>query len=91
MLGGHIERSRSQPLRVGTGFQVLKAHKLARPFIPEFELPASKTRPQGDRWRSGKRRVSSMAELQIIIWNARTKMVDVMETNATRKPLQYLR
>jgi hypothetical protein len=64
-------RNRSQPVRVRAGFQVLKAHKLARPFIPEFKLPASKTLPQGDRWRPGKRRVSILPVNHCSIFGSR--------------------
>ena len=71
--------------------EMTEADQFVALFIPQAELDGFQARKEGDRFDLLKKRIGFVAPLQIVIWNARAQMVDVMEPDIARKPLQNLR
>jgi len=57
-------------------------------FVPQPISGGFETGKQSDGFHLLEQRVGLMAFLQIVIWNARTQMVDVMEPDVAGEPLQ---
>src|SRR5580704_11203228 len=57
-------------------------------FIPKPERDGFQARNEGDRFYLLKKRIGFVALLQIVIWNARTQVMNVVKPDVAGKPLQ---
>ena len=72
------------------GSQVAVTHQLLSLFIPETEGKRFEAGEQRNGWHSLKQWFRFVAPLQIVIGNPRAQMMNVMESNVAREPLQDL-
>ena len=64
-----------------------EAHELAALFIKQPKTERAQTGQQRDRFYFLEQRIGVVTALQVVIWNARAQVMDVMETNVAGKPL----
>src|SRR5690242_18555031 len=70
---------------------VAKAHEPAPFLIPQSEGERLKAREQRDRGHLLKERIGPMTAFQMVVRNAGTQMVDVVEADVAREPLEDFR
>src|SRR6266581_7749429 len=68
--------------------QAAVAYQLAALLVPETVGECSQAGEQRDRLHALKQWIGLVAALQVVVWDARTQMVNVMEPDVAREPLQ---
>src|ERR1044072_2491269 len=68
-----------------------EAHELAALFIEQPKTERAQTGQQRDRLYFLEERIGVVTALQIVIWNARAEVVNVVKANVAGEPLQDFR
>lgn len=65
----------------------MEADHLLSVFVPETVRQAFETAAQSHGWHIAKQGMRVVTTFEIVVWDTRTEMVDVVVTNVAREPL----
>src|SRR6185503_705599 len=69
--------------------RLTEGHQPARVFVPQRQLKCRKALRKRNHGRAVEERILVVTTLEIVVWNPRAEVVNVVQSDASREPLQH--